>query len=282
MSLLSKHWPAPAKLNRFLHITGRREDGYHELQTVFQFLDHCDELDFEIIGEPDIMRVSEIHEIPQEDDLIVRAAKLLQEFAGITQGAKISIRKQIPMGGGVGGGSSDAATTLLALNHLWQAGVSREQLCELGLKLGADVPVFIHGQATFAEGVGEKFQPVELDQPYFIVLRPDVSISTAKIFTHPELTRNTPPITIRDFLAGAGHNDCEPLVRKLYPEVDKALNWLEEYSHARLTGTGSCIFAAFSDKAEAERILAKRLNSIEGFVSQGLNYSPLLSRLDRE
>ena len=160
--------------------------------------------------------------------------------------------------------------------------MSNAELCELGLKLGADVPVFIHGLATFAEGVGEEFQPIQPDQPYFVVLRPDVSISTAEIFTHPELTRNTPPITIRDFLGGAGHNDCEPLVRKLYPEVDKTLNWLGQFSESRLTGTGSCIFAAFSNKAEAEEVFEQRLDSIEGFVSQGLNESPLLRRLEKE
>ena len=272
-------WPAPAKLNLFLHITGRRADGYHLLQTVFQFLDYSDELRFTVRSDGAIRRLNDLPGVPEEKDLVVRAAQLLQRVSGTHLGADIHVTKRLPMGGGLGGGSSDAATVLVALNHLWRIGLTNEQLAAHGLRLGADVPVFVHGLATWAEGVGEKFTPVTLAEPWFVVLIPPVSVSTAEIFAAPELTRDSPPITIRAFLAGQGGNVCEPVVRNRYPAVAETLDWLGQHGAARMTGTGACVFTAFESEAQARQVFAVRPKGLDGFVARGCNHSPLQKRL---
>jgi 4-diphosphocytidyl-2-C-methyl-D-erythritol kinase len=270
-----KSWPAPAKLNLFLHVLGRRADGYHLLQTVFQFLDFCDTLRFEVTVDPRIRRVADLPGVPEDADLTVRAARLLQQSAGVSRGAIIHLDKRIPAGGGLGGGSSDAATTLLALNELWGAGLSRARLAELALKLGADVPVFIHGHAAWAEGVGEVLTPVDLPEPWYVVLAPPVHVATASVFQDPELTRDTPAITIRDFFAGHGHNDLEPVVRRVYPEVDRALDWLGRYGRARMTGSGACVFLEVEDEAAGVAVLSQAPAPLTGFVARGMNRHPL-------
>ncbi len=279
---LSAAWPAPAKLNLMLRIVGRRPDGYHRLQTVFQFLNHGDRLWFEPRADGLIQRVGEIPGVPAEADLTVRAARLLQQTTGVRQGATIRIAKHLPMGGGLGGGSSDAATTLVALNHLWRTGLTLAELAALGLTLGADVPVFVHGQAAWAEGVGERLTPLELDEPWFLVLTPACPVATGAVFNDPDLTRNSPPITISDFMTGVGGNDCEAVVYRRYPEVAAAARWLAQQGQARLTGTGSCLFAAFPEASSAERVLAQRPSGWTGFVAQGRNRSPLHDHLARQ
>ena len=274
----SAGWPAPAKLNLFLHITGQREDGYHLLQTVFQFLDHGDTLHFTLREDGLVRRLNCLPGVAEEQDLVVRAARALQQASGCTHGVDIEVDKRLPMGGGLGGGSSDAATTLVALNRLWGTGLSTETLAQLGLALGADVPVFIHGQAAWAEGVGELLTPVELPEPWFVVLIPPVEVSTAKIFRDPQLTRDTHALKIRDFLAGQGRNDCQDVVARHYPEVAAAIDWLGQHGKAMMTGTGACVFAAFDTQAEAERVFAARPAQWKGFVAHGLNHSPLLER----
>ncbi len=275
----SAPWPAPAKLNLFLHITGRREDGYHLLQTVFQFLDHGDQLHFNLRPDGVVNRLSELTGVPEASDLVVRAARLLQNFTGCTQGVDIQVDKQLPMGGGLGGGSSDAATTLVALNHLWSLDLPEETLMQLGLQLGADVPVFIHGHAAWAEGVGEKLTDVELPEPWFVVLTPSVQVPTGEIFSATELTRDCPAITIRDFLTGQGENVCQPLVEKRHPEVAEALAWLGQHGKAMMTGTGACVFAAFEQQERAREVFSARPQGWQGFVARGCNRSPLLQRL---
>ncbi|MGR5149901.1 4-(cytidine 5'-diphospho)-2-C-methyl-D-erythritol kinase [Photobacterium alginatilyticum] len=273
-------WPAPAKLNLFLYITGRRPDGYHELQTLFQFLDHSDTLTITANDSGDISLSPAIEGVATEDNLIYRAADALRQAVGIRAGAEIHIDKILPMGGGLGGGSSDAATTLVALNYLWQAGLSEDELAEIGLKLGADVPVFVRGISAFAEGVGEKLQPAEPQEKWYLVAKPDVSIATVDIFTHPELTRDSKKMTLDALLAGIYENDCEKIVRRLHPEVDKALSWLLEYAPSRLTGTGACVFAEFSTQQEANATLNKLPDWLQGFVAKGVNTSPLLTALN--
>lgn len=268
-------WPAPAKLNLFLHITGRRDDGYHELQTVFQFLDHADRLYFGQREDGAIRRIGGPAGVAAADDLCVRAAGLLQAHAGIAQGIDIYNEKVLPAGGGLGGGSSDAATTLWALNRLWNLGLDTGELAGLGLQLGADVPVFLHGRASWAEGIGEILTPVSLPEPWFLVLDPRVSVSTAAVFSDTELTRDTPRMTIRAFLSGDGQNDCEAVVRRRYPEVAVALDWLNAHSPARMTGTGSCVFAAFDTETKARDIAARVPSRWNAFVARGLNRSPL-------
>ena len=269
-------WPAPAKLNLFLHITGRREDGYHLLQTVFQFLDFGDRLRFNLRPDGQIQRLNTLPGVAPEADLVVRAASLLQQVCKSGQGVDIEVDKRLPMGGGLGGGSSDAATTLVALNQLWQCGLDLTVLAQLGLQLGADVPVFILGQAAWAEGVGEKLNPVDLPEPWFVVLCPPITVSTAEVFSAPQLRRDCPPITIRDFLAGGDvENVCEPLVRARYPEVDAALRDLERFAPARMTGTGACVFAAFEEEAAARQAYEALANKWPGFVARGRNTSPL-------
>ncbi|MDR0277045.1 MAG: 4-(cytidine 5'-diphospho)-2-C-methyl-D-erythritol kinase [Paucimonas sp.] len=271
--------PAPAKLNLMLHILGRRADGYHELQTLFQFLDHGDELGFAPREDGEIRLVTEIPGVPHDSNLIVRAARKLQQLTGTSQGADIWLHKVLPMGGGIGGGSSDAATTLLGLDHLWNTGCSEDQLAELGLSLGADVPVFVRGHAAFAEGVGEKLTPVDPHEPWYVVLVPQVAVSTAEIFSHPLLTRNSKPIKVRPVPEGNSRNDCQAVVEQSYPEVRNALNLLGKFTEARLTGTGSCVFGAFPDKAEADKVLALLAETQTGFVAKGSNVSMLHRKL---
>jgi len=268
-------WPAPAKINLFLHIVGRRADGYHLLQTVFQFLDYGDELRFTLRDDGAIRRATPLPGVAEHQDLTVRAAMLLKQFGGITQGVDIAVEKRLPLGAGLGGGSSDAATTLLALNRLWGLGLGRQALQDLGLRLGADVPVFVFGQSAFAEGVGEKLQPVALPPAWYVVLVPPVSVPTAEIFAHPELTRDTDPIKIADFSAGSGHNDLEPMVCRLYPQVAECLAWLKAYGDARMSGSGACVFAGFSSEADARRVFALKPPAMDGFVAQGLDRHPL-------
>lgn len=270
--------PAPAKLNLFLHITSRRADGYHNLQTLFQFLDQADTLHFSRRDDARIQLQADMPGVASDDNLIVRAALALQKAANCHLGADIRLDKVLPMGGGLGGGSSDAATTLLGLNVLWQTGLSIAQLADIGLKLGADVPVFIHGHAAWAEGVGERLQPADIPEPWYVVLTPDAHISTAAAFSHPELTRNSDPITLRAFSAGEARNDFEKVVRQLSPAVDAALQWLAQHGAARMTGTGACLFLACSDADHAARILAA--SPVQGFISRGQNVSPAHRALD--
>jgi len=271
--------PAPAKLNLWLHIIGRRADGYHELETVFQFLDHGDELSFAVRDDGVIRLHTEIEAVPHDSNLIVRAARKLQEQSGTTLGADIWLSKVLPMGGGIGGGSSDAATTLLGLDHLWQLGWSEDRLAALGLSLGADVPVFVRGHAAFAQGVGEQLTPVDPEEPWYVVLVPQVSVSTVEIFSHPQLTRDSLPLKMRPVPEGNSRNDCQPVVEQNYPEVRNALNSLGKFTEARLTGTGSCVFGAFPSKAEADKVLALLSATQTGFVAKGSNISMLHRKL---
>jgi 4-diphosphocytidyl-2-C-methyl-D-erythritol kinase len=273
-------WPAPAKLNLFLHVTGRRPDGYHELQTVFQFLDYGDSLWFEPDDSGAVTLQGGLPEVLPERDLIVRAARSLAASTGCRKGARIRIDKRLPVGGGLGGGSSDAATALVALNSLWGLGLGSDELASLGLALGADVPVFVRGRAAWAEGVGEQLMPIEvLDEPWYIVLYPAVSVSTAEIFSDPQLTRNAPRITIPDFLSGACGNSLEAVVVRHYPQVGRALAWLSRYQPARMTGSGACVFARFPARQAAEAVMQQLPAPWTGFVARGCNRSPLLDRL---
>jgi len=276
-------WPAPAKLNLFLHVTGRRADGYHELQTLFQLIDLCDTLSIRVTEDGRIERPAGPAGVDPDSDLTVRAAKALQVATGCRAGATLRVTKRIPMGGGLGGGSSDAATVLLALNHLWRCGLSIDELAGIGLPLGADVPVFVRGSSAWAEGVGERLEAVELPERWFVVIHPGVAVPTRDVFQSPELTRNSPVITIRAFFGSAGlsgtRNDCEPVVRARYPEVADALSWLGNFASARLTGTGSCIFASFATAIEAERVAARVPDRWRAFVARGLNVSPVHARL---
>ncbi|MHA2805639.1 4-(cytidine 5'-diphospho)-2-C-methyl-D-erythritol kinase [Vibrio campbellii] len=276
---LSTCWPSPAKLNLFLYINGRTENGYHELQTLFQFVDHGDELTIQANDSGEITISPEIEGVPLKDNLIWKAATALQRFANCSYGAHIDLHKILPMGGGIGGGSSNAATALVALNYLWQTNLSDDELAKIGLALGADVPVFVRGFSAFAEGVGEKLSPAHPDEKWYLVVRPNVSIATSDIFRHPDLTRNTPKRDLETLLNKPSVNDCEKIVRMLYPEVDKQLSWLLQYAPSRLTGTGSCVFAEFSSKSEAETILAQLSDKVSAFVAQGRNISPLKETL---
>jgi 4-diphosphocytidyl-2-C-methyl-D-erythritol kinase len=273
--------PAPAKLNLMLHIVGRRADGYHELQTLFQFLDHGDELGFRLRADGEIRLHTELPGVDHDSNLIVRAARLLQRASGCSLGADITLLKRLPMGGGIGGGSSDAATTLLGLDHLWQLHLGEDRLAALGLTLGADIPVFVRGRAAFAEGVGERLQPVDLPEPWFLVIAPQVSVSTAEIFADPELTRNTPAITVRSLLAGGGHNDCQPVVEKRYPEVRNALSLLNKFVPASMTGTGACVFGSFPNEGEADKVRRQLPDTLPSFVARGRNVSMLHRCLEK-
>lgn len=276
----SRDWPAPAKLNLFLHITGRRSDGYHLLQTVFQFLGHGDRLHFRLRDDPGVHRLHPLPGVSEADDLVLRAARLLQSETGSRLGVDIALDKQLPLGGGLGGGSSDAGTVLCALNRLWDCGLDTDELAGLALTLGADVPVFVHGRAAWAEGVGEVLEPVQLPEPWYLVLVPATRISTAEVFGAPELRRDSRPITIRDFLAGQGTNVCEPVVRSRYPQVAAALEALAVHAPARMTGTGACVFAAFSSETGARAAWDELAGRWQGFVARGCNVSPLRTRLD--
>lgn len=281
--------PAPAKLNRMLHITGQRADGYHELQTLFQFLDHGDTLHFQLRDDDAITLTPAIDGVPKETNLIVRAALRLREAAvaqdkmavSALPGVDIRLEKILPMGGGLGGGSSDAATTLLALDRLWKLSLGEDALAELGLELGADVPVFVRGFAAWAEGVGEKLTPATLDTPWFVVIHPGIEVSTPAVFGHPQLTRSSPAISMARALQG-GRNDCEVVVSTLYPAVADALNWLNHFGTARLTGTGACVFCAFDDARQASKVLGKlacERPMWHTFLARGCNISPLHAAL---
>lgn len=281
MNAWSCGWPAPAKINLFLHVTGRREDGMHELQTLFQFLDHGDGLAFRVRDDGRIARFFGPGDIAEEEDLALRAARLLQEATGTVAGADIALTKHTPPGGGLGGGSSDAATVLVALNHLWETGLNTTALSGLALQLGADVPVFVAGHAAWAEGIGEQLTPVEPREPWYLVVIPPVSVSTATVFGDPELTRNSPPIKIADFLSRGASNDCEPVVRRRFPEVGAALDWLaEQGATPRLSGTGACAFGAFPDETRARRGRARLPPGWRGFVARGSNRSALALRMN--
>ncbi|WP_455365221.1 4-(cytidine 5'-diphospho)-2-C-methyl-D-erythritol kinase [Kaarinaea lacus] len=282
-------WPAPAKLNLFLHITGRRSDGYHNLQTLFQFLDISDFLQFEIRQDGVIQRQTVLSNVDPEEDLTIRAAQLLQKHTGCKLGVNISIEKNLPLGGGLGGGSSDAATTLVALNTLWKLGLPQSQLMDLGRTLGADIPVFVFGQSAWAEGIGEKLQPVNVPESWYVVIYPGVTVSTAELFADPELTRDARPIKIRDYFEGGTVNVFEPIVRRRYPGVNFAFKWLSEQEIASIrppmmTGTGSCIFAAYENQVSANAIakLAEQ-QSVSGwqvFSARACNISPLATKMD--
>ncbi|QOV71264.1 4-(cytidine 5'-diphospho)-2-C-methyl-D-erythritol kinase [Citrobacter sp. BDA59-3] len=278
-------FPAPAKLNLFLYITGQRADGYHTLQTLFQFLDYGDTLSFEPRTDGVIRLLTPVEGVPDEENLIVRAARLLMQQAQKTgrlpagSGADIQIDKRLPMGGGLGGGSSNAATVLVALNHLWHCGLSVDELAELGLALGADVPVFVRGHAAFAEGIGEILTPVEPEEKWYLVAHPGVSIPTPTIFRDPELPRNTPKRSIETLLKCEFSNDCEVIARKRFRKVDEALTWLLEYAPSRLTGTGACVFAEFDTESAALQALEQAPAWLRGFVARGVNLSPLASAL---
>ena len=274
------YWPAVAKLNLFLHITGRRADGYHLLQSVFQFLDYGDQIAFEITDDGQISRPTEVDGVAEADDLMVRAAKLLQQTTDCKKGVKIHIKKTLPMGGGLGGGSSDAATVLVVLNQLWKTGLTVQQLAELGLTLGADIPVFIHGVAAFVEGVGEQISVINPPEKWFLVIHPQINVSTAKIFSDSGLTRDCSAIRICDLSGAQLTNVCEPIACKHYPEIAEAILWLSGYNrNARMTGTGACIFAEFDSQQAAEKVLQQLPEKWQGFVAKGINRSPLYTQL---
>jgi len=272
---------SPAKLNLFLHITGRRADGYHQLQTLFQLLDWGDWLGFTPNASGEISLAAPGLDIPPHDNLIYRAASLLQRLGnkGAVPGVHITVDKHIPAGGGLGGGSSNAATTLLALNHLWQLGLAGEELQALGATLGADVPVFVGGHSAWAEGIGEVLTPVDLPERWYAIITPPCHVSTGQIFSHLQLTRNTAPIKMATFFEGYSRNDCEELVRRLYPDVNAVFDWLEGFAPARLTGTGASVFASFGTEADAAAVLQQLPRQWQGVAARGLNRSPVIAAL---
>jgi 4-diphosphocytidyl-2-C-methyl-D-erythritol kinase len=274
--------PAPAKLNLFLHITGRRPDGYHELQTLFQLLDYGDELTFELRTDKTINLTVKtdpafpevITQLDPRTNLATLAAQSLQQHASSELGANIQLNKRLPIGGGLGGGSSDAATSLIGLNKLWNLKYSNEDLARIGLKLGADVPVFIHGRTAWAEGIGDLLSSVDMGPLWYVVIVPGCPVSTSEIFNDQQLTRNTPPITIRAFREHGAGNDCQKVVEKRFPEVKSARVWLGKYAAAQMTGTGACVFASFESRTQAESVLAKKPTQWQGFIARGVNRSP--------
>ena len=280
--MTSANWPAPAKLNLFLHVLGRRADGYHELQTAYQLIDLADHLTFALREDGEIRRLEGPASVPAEMDLAVRAARQLQAASGSRQGVDLRITKRIPIQGGLGGGSSDAATTLVALNELWGIDLPVGQLADMGRELGADLPLFIHGHSAWGEGVGDRLTPLQLPPRHYAVIFPGIGVSTAAVFQASELTRNSPSLTIRAFLQAGGRNDCAPVATGRYPEVARALGWLARRGDARLTGTGSCVFAGFTERAQAEAALSELPGEWSGFVAQGLDQSPLQERLAAE
>lgn len=275
-------WPSPAKLNLFLHILGRYDNGYHKLQSLFQMLDYGDKLAFDINHTGTIAMSTPLKGVKDEDNLIIRAAKLLAAQTKTKLGAHISLEKCLPMGGGIGGGSSNAATTLVALNALWGTRLSVHQLADIGLQLGADVPIFVRGETAFAEGVGEQITPAPQPEQWFLVANPNVHISTGEIFTAQELTRNTPSMDWADYKFEETRNDCQQLVVNRYPEVAKLLQWLVHYAPSRMTGTGACVFATFSDYTLAEQVRAQMPETWQSFVAKGVNRSPLLDKLEQQ
>lgn len=277
-------YPAPAKLNLFLHVTGRRPDGYHLLQTVFRFIDHGDVLQFRTRQDGRIRRANNVVGIPAEEDICIRAAQLLQTEARVSRGVEIRVQKRLPVGGGLGGGSSDAATVLLALNRIWDLRLARHELAELGVRLGADVPVFIFGESAFGEGIGERLQPIHLPPAWYLVLVPPLAVATRKVFEDPDLTRNSPPVTITAFSAVRGQNDLEAVVCRAYPEVGAHLDWLRrearEACFSALTGSGACVFAEFDSEDAARRVAKLLPPAMSGFVAQGLDRHPLHNLAD--
>lgn len=271
----SQAYPAPGKLNLMLRVIGRRADGYHLLQTVLRLIDYGDTLRFIVREDSIIARVNDVEGVPAADDLAVRAAQLLQRATGTRRGADIAIEKRLPLGGGLGGGSSDGATALLALNHLWGTGLPRARLLELGLELGADVPFFIGGENAFAEGIGERLRPLALPAAWYLVLTPPVAVPTARIFAHPELKRDSKPIKMQRFSAEQAGNDLEPVVCREYPEVAQHLDWLRQTAPAWVTGTGACVFAAFGTERAARELWARAPAGMRGFIARGLARHPL-------
>ncbi len=280
MKPLPRDYPAPAKLNLFLRVVGRRADGYHLLQTVFRLLDYGDTLSFEVTEAPTITLARPLPGVPEDRDLCVRAARLLQQRSGCRRGARIAVEKKLPLGGGLGGGSSDAATTLLALNRLWGMGWSRQRLQDLALELGADVPVFVFGQAAFGEGIGERLTAIDLPPAWYLVLMPPVAVATREVFASPALTRNALPIRIAAFSRSLGRNDLEPVVCGLHPEVEQHLAWLRQFGPAALTGSGACVYCPFATEGEAREALARLPKTMAGFVAQGLDRHPLWDLTD--
>jgi len=274
-------FPAPAKLNLFLHITGQRDNGYHDLETIFQFLDYGDTLSIAIDNSTKIELLTPIKDVNNDDNLIVKAAKLLQQKTQCQQGACIKIHKILPMGGGLGGGSSNAATVLVALNALWKTQLSTDELAIIGLTLGADVPIFIHGFSAFAQGIGELLTPVQPREYWYLVSKPLCSISTQAVFTSKDLPRNTPTLDLATLKLEHCHNDCQTMVIKHYPKVANLLAWLVEYAPSRMTGTGACIFTRFDSRQEALALQDKLPLGIESFVAQGINQSPLLGAVNK-
>lgn len=277
----AERWPAPAKLNLMLRITGQRDDGYHLLQTVFQFIDLCDWITFHPVDDGRIYLQKTLPGVPEVEDLTVRAAKLLQTESGCKQGVCIEVEKNLPMGGGLGGGSSDAATTLVVLNKLWELNLSIEKLMELGLTLGADVPVFVYGYSSWAEGVGEKLEKIDIPEQWLVVIKPNCYVNTKEIFTTKDLTRDSKSITIDDFIAGQHQNDCLDVVRGSYQSVKDALVDLSEFSEARLTGTGACVFAQFASEEAAASAYRSLHGKWQAYLVKGLNESPLFSKLKK-
>jgi 4-diphosphocytidyl-2-C-methyl-D-erythritol kinase len=282
MQLPGPDYPAPAKLNLFLHVVGRRGDGYHLLQSVFTLIDLHDRLRFRVRDDAEIRRVNDVAGIAADEDLAVHAARLLQEASGVSQGADIEIDKRIPVGGGLGGGSSDAATTLLALNRLWKTGFDREALAEIGGGLGADVPFFIFGRPAWAEGIGDRLRDIDVPPAWYAILTPPTQVPTHAVYAAPELTRNTEPLKMEDFSAQPQdprfHNDLEPVVTARYPTVRGHLEWLRQHGDARMTGSGSCVFAAFDSREAAQRVIDALPGSMSGLIAQGLTHHPLLEQ----
>jgi 4-diphosphocytidyl-2-C-methyl-D-erythritol kinase len=277
-----QYYPAPAKLNLMLHVTGRRADGYHLLQTVFRFIDHADSIGIAVRADGCIRRVADLPGVAEADDLSVRAAIALQQATGCRSGADIDLVKRIPQGGGLGGGSSDAATVLLVLNRLWNTGLTRERLQQIGLTLGADVPVFVFGETAFAAGIGEELTAIRAEQAWYVVLVPPVSVSTREVFQSPDLTRDTPPAKIGGFSdpdycfpRAPGRNDLEPVVTARFPEVRAHLAWLRGFGPAAMSGSGACVFGVFGSQGEAQAVFAQRPGSMQGFVAAGLDRHPL-------
>ncbi|GBF29505.1 4-diphosphocytidyl-2-C-methyl-D-erythritol kinase [bacterium MnTg03] len=269
---------SPAKLNLMLHITGRRDDGRHLLQTVFQFIDLNDQMEFDLTPDGSIQRNHSNTPVSEAEDIVIQAAELLQERFRVDRGVRISIDKRIPIGGGLGGGSSNAATTLLALNQMWSLNLGLTELAEIGLDLGADVPVFVMGRAAWASGIGEQLSPIELSEPWYLVIHPGVQVSTAKIFAAEELTRDCDAITIRAFLSGSGINVCEKIACNLYPEIQLAIDWLNQYGNARMTGTGACVFAAFDSLEQVEGVVSRAPSQWDSFVVKAMNKNPVLTQ----
>jgi len=275
----AERWPAPAKLNLMLKVVGRRADGYHLLQTVFQMTDLCDWLSFKPLVEDAVRLQNPIQGVAEQDDLTVRAARLLKIRAGYRQGVSIELEKNLPLGGGLGGGSSDAATTLVVLNHLWGLGLSTDELMALGLQLGADVPVFVFGQSAWGEGVGEILKAVLVPEHWLVIIKPDCHVNTKEIFSAEGLTRDSPQVTMADFIDGDCGNDCTKIVTELYPPVKQAIEALSEYAEARLTGTGACVFAQFASESKARAAYSVLRDNWQVYLAKGCNRSPLYGKL---